>query len=136
MAKQKVRPGSLPRHSFSQPSVLFPQLSCLHAAFISLVWNLQRLETNGRLREIYVPGVLRIQQVADVIKKHYSPITVCHVIESFFRTIIYLDREKRIFTEANLVSVGGKKLRNSVLRMSFEFHKGKNTPFNVLQVCT
>ncbi|XP_049753260.1 midasin [Elephas maximus indicus] len=39
------------------------------------------------------------------------------------RTIIYLDREKRIFTEANLVSLGGKKLRNSVLRMSFEFHK-------------
>ncbi|XP_059970578.1 midasin isoform X2 [Mesoplodon densirostris] len=39
------------------------------------------------------------------------------------KTIIYLDREKRIFTEANLVSVGGKKLRNSVLRMSFEFHK-------------
>ncbi|XP_037374649.1 midasin [Talpa occidentalis] len=39
------------------------------------------------------------------------------------KTIIYLDRQKRIFTEANLVSVGGKKLRNSVLRMSFEFHK-------------
>ncbi|XP_066110370.1 midasin isoform X3 [Saccopteryx bilineata] len=39
------------------------------------------------------------------------------------KTIIYLDREKRIFTEANLVSFGGKKLRNSVLRMSFEFHK-------------
>ncbi|XDA78991.1 hypothetical protein R6Z07F_009052 [Ovis aries] len=39
------------------------------------------------------------------------------------KTIIYFDREKRIFTEANLVSVGGKKLRNSVLRMSFEFHK-------------
>ncbi|XP_035880357.1 midasin isoform X5 [Phyllostomus discolor] len=39
------------------------------------------------------------------------------------KTIIYLDREKRIFTEANLVSVGGKKLRNSVLRMSFDFHK-------------
>ncbi|XP_051017145.1 midasin [Acomys russatus] len=39
------------------------------------------------------------------------------------KTIVYLDREKRIFTEANLVSVGGKKLRNSVLRMSFEFHK-------------
>lgn len=38
------------------------------------------------------------------------------------KTIIYLDRDKRIFTEANLVSVGGKKL-NSVLRMSFEFHK-------------
>ncbi|XP_032340488.1 LOW QUALITY PROTEIN: midasin [Camelus ferus] len=39
------------------------------------------------------------------------------------KTIIYLDREKRIFTEANLISVGGRKLRNSVLRMSFEFHK-------------
>ncbi|MBZ3875424.1 Midasin, partial [Sciurus carolinensis] len=39
------------------------------------------------------------------------------------KTIVYLDREKRIFTETNLVSVGGKKLRNSVLRMSFEFHK-------------
>uniref|UniRef100_A0A8D1BB25 Midasin n=1 Tax=Sus scrofa TaxID=9823 RepID=A0A8D1BB25_PIG len=39
------------------------------------------------------------------------------------KTIIYLDRENRIFTEANLVSVVGKKLRNSVLRMSFEFHK-------------
>ncbi|KAK2507590.1 hypothetical protein MC885_004960, partial [Smutsia gigantea] len=39
------------------------------------------------------------------------------------KAIIYLDREKRIFTEANLVSVGGKRLRNSVLRMSFEFHK-------------
>ncbi|XP_058515903.1 midasin-like [Ochotona princeps] len=38
------------------------------------------------------------------------------------KTIIYLYREKRIFTEANLVSVGVKKL-NSVLRMSFEFHK-------------
>ncbi|XP_040596448.1 midasin isoform X2 [Mesocricetus auratus] len=38
------------------------------------------------------------------------------------KTIIYLDREKRIFTEANLVSVGSKKL-SSVLRMSFEFHK-------------
>ncbi|XP_008565442.1 PREDICTED: midasin [Galeopterus variegatus] len=39
------------------------------------------------------------------------------------KTIIYLDREKRIFTEANLVSVGGKMSRNSVLRTSFEFHK-------------
>ncbi|XP_054578497.1 midasin [Eptesicus fuscus] len=39
------------------------------------------------------------------------------------KTIIYLDREKRIFTEANLAPVGSKKLRNSVLRMSFEFHK-------------
>ncbi|KAM6185923.1 midasin [Rhynchocyon petersi] len=39
------------------------------------------------------------------------------------KTVIYLDREKRIFTEANMVSIGGKKL-NSVLRMSFEFHKG------------
>ncbi|XP_077018521.1 midasin isoform X2 [Tamandua tetradactyla] len=39
------------------------------------------------------------------------------------KTIIYLEREKRIFTEANLISVGGRKLRNSVLRMSFEFHK-------------
>ncbi|XP_073934254.1 midasin isoform X1 [Castor canadensis] len=37
------------------------------------------------------------------------------------KTIIYLDREKRIFTETNLVSVDSKKL--SVLRMSFEFHK-------------
>ncbi|XP_007949614.1 midasin [Orycteropus afer afer] len=42
------------------------------------------------------------------------------------KTIIYLDREKRIFTEANLVSVGSKKFRNSVLRMSFEFHKDFN----------
>ncbi|XP_070306217.1 midasin isoform X2 [Odocoileus virginianus] len=39
------------------------------------------------------------------------------------KTIIYFDREKRIFTEANSVSVGGRKLRNSVLRMSFEFQK-------------
>ncbi|XP_020142630.2 midasin isoform X1 [Microcebus murinus] len=39
------------------------------------------------------------------------------------KTIIYLDREKRIFTEANLVSVGDRKLRNSVLRMSLDFHK-------------
>nr|XP_037852070.1 midasin-like [Chlorocebus sabaeus] len=39
------------------------------------------------------------------------------------KTIIYLDREKRVFTEANLVSVGSKKLRDSVLRMSFEFHQ-------------
>lgn len=46
--------------------------------------------------------------------------------ESHSRTIIYLDREKRVFTEANLVSVGSKKLRDSVLRMSFEFHQGKN----------
>lgn len=64
-----------------------------------------------------------------MIEKHYLPVPICYVIESYFRTIIYLDREKRIFTEANLVSVGGKKLRNSVLRMSFEFHKGKNKPF-------
>ena len=49
-------------------------------------------------------------------------------MESHFRTIIYLDREKRIFTEANLVSVGGKKL-NSVLRMSLEFHKGEDVAF-------
>ncbi|XP_060061378.1 midasin [Erinaceus europaeus] len=39
------------------------------------------------------------------------------------KSIIYLDREKRIFTEANMVSVVAKKSRNSVLRMSFEFHK-------------
>ncbi|XP_038203305.1 midasin isoform X1 [Arvicola amphibius] len=39
------------------------------------------------------------------------------------KTIIYLDREKRIFTERNLVSIGSKKLRSSVLRMSLEFHK-------------
>ena len=51
------------------------------------------------------------------------------IVESHFRTIIYFDREKRIFTEANLVSIGGKKLRNSVLRLSFEFHKGKDVAF-------
>ncbi|XP_048209797.1 midasin isoform X2 [Perognathus longimembris pacificus] len=39
------------------------------------------------------------------------------------KTIMYLDREKRIFTETSLLSVGSKKFRNSVLRMSFEFHK-------------
>ncbi|KAM5286744.1 midasin isoform 2-T2 [Hipposideros larvatus] len=40
------------------------------------------------------------------------------------KTIIYLDRDKRFFTEEKMIfSVGGKKLRNSVLRMSFEFHK-------------
>ncbi|XP_036035518.1 midasin [Onychomys torridus] len=47
------------------------------------------------------------------------------------KTIIYLDREKRIFTEANLVSVGSKKLRNSVLRMSFEFHKDPESYHNL-----
>ncbi|XDB53754.1 hypothetical protein ABFV05_007370 [Capra hircus] len=47
------------------------------------------------------------------------------------KTIIYFDREKRIFTEANLVSVGGKKLRNSVLRMSFEFHKDPESYHNL-----
>lgn len=67
-------------------------------------------------------------------EKYYPSIMICYVTESHFRTIIYLDREKRIFTEANLVSVGGKKLRNSVLRMSFDFHKGKITAFCVLQL--
>lgn len=43
------------------------------------------------------------------------------------KTIIYLDREKRIFTEANLLSVGSKKLRSNALRMSFEFHKDPET---------
>lgn len=78
----------------------------------------------------------RFQQVEDVIAKQYSPITntTYYVIKSHFRTIIYLDREKRIFTEANLVSVGGKKLRNSVLRMSFEFHKGERFPFCILEL--
>ncbi|KAJ1058574.1 hypothetical protein K5549_008694 [Capra hircus] len=47
------------------------------------------------------------------------------------KTIIYFHREKRIFTEANLVSVGGKKLRNSVLRMSFEFHKDPESYHNL-----
>ncbi|XP_059110058.1 midasin [Peromyscus eremicus] len=47
------------------------------------------------------------------------------------KTIIYLDREKRIFTEANLVSVGSKKLTSSVLRMSFEFHKDPESYHNL-----
>ncbi|XP_042126882.1 midasin [Peromyscus maniculatus bairdii] len=47
------------------------------------------------------------------------------------KTIIYLHREKRIFTEANLVSVGNKKLRSSVLRMSFEFHKDPESYHNL-----
>ncbi|XP_052570916.1 midasin [Peromyscus californicus insignis] len=47
------------------------------------------------------------------------------------KTIIYLDREKRIYTEANLVSVGSKKLRSSVLRMSFEFHKDPESYHNL-----
>lgn len=86
------------------------------------------------MKDIDVSRILRIQQIEDVIEKYYSSIMICYVIESHFRTIIYLDREKRIFTEANLASVGGKKLRNSVLRMSFEFHKGKNTAFHILQL--
>ncbi|XP_044531325.1 midasin [Gracilinanus agilis] len=37
---------------------------------------------------------------------------------------LYLNREKRVFTETNLVSTGGKKSKNnSVLRMSIEFQK-------------
>ncbi|XP_036622954.1 midasin [Trichosurus vulpecula] len=39
------------------------------------------------------------------------------------RTNLYLDREKRVFTEANLVSTGGRKSKNSALRMSLEFQK-------------
>ncbi|XP_007484380.2 midasin isoform X1 [Monodelphis domestica] len=40
------------------------------------------------------------------------------------RTNLYLNREKRVFTETNLVSTGGKKSKNnSVLRMSIEFQK-------------
>lgn len=86
------------------------------------------------MKDIDVSRILRIQQIEDVIEKYYSSVMICYVIESHFRTIIYLDREKRIFTEANLASVSGKKLRNSVLRMSFEFHKGENTAFHILEL--
>ncbi|XP_019064368.1 midasin isoform X2 [Fukomys damarensis] len=69
-------------------------------------------------------------QALDIIRNSmdFDPQTDQHeqvfaLLESLAnKTIIYLDREKRSFTEANLVSIGSKTL-NSVLRMSFEFHK-------------
>lgn len=64
-----------------------------------------------------------IKQLEEMTEKDCYPRTT-YFMKSHFRTIIYLDREKRIFMEANLISVGGKKL-NSVLRLSFDFHKGK-----------
>lgn len=70
-------------------------------------------------------------QALDIIRNSVDLDPQSHKSEQLFtllesvanKTIIYLDREKRIFTEAKLVSVGSKKLRSSVLRMSFEFHK-------------
>ncbi|XP_054990862.1 midasin [Sorex araneus] len=70
-------------------------------------------------------------QALDIIKNSMDFDPQTDQLQQFFallesvanKTIVYLDREKRIFTEANLVSLGGKKLKNSVLRMSFEFHK-------------
>ncbi|XP_055981327.1 midasin [Sorex fumeus] len=70
-------------------------------------------------------------QTLDIIKSSVDLDPQTDQLQQFFallesvanKTIVYLDREKRIFTEANLISLCGKKLRNSVLRMSFEFHK-------------
>ncbi|XP_058163130.1 midasin isoform X2 [Dasypus novemcinctus] len=73
-------------------------------------WNMQALDI--------------IRNAMDFDPQTDQPEQLFALLESVAnKTIIYLDREKRIFTEGNLVSVGGKKLRNSVLRMSFEFHK-------------
>ncbi|XP_014636596.1 PREDICTED: midasin [Ceratotherium simum simum] len=73
-------------------------------------WNMQALDV--------------IRNSMDFDPQTHQPEQLFALLESVAnKTIIYLDREKRIYTEANLVSVGGKKLRNSVLRMSFEFHK-------------
>lgn len=79
MAEQQSEPGNLPRHICPLP----PSLVVITSTFIPLVQNLQRLEMNDRLKEIDVPRVLRIQQVEDMIEKHYLPIPICYVIESF-----------------------------------------------------
>ncbi|XP_012665398.1 midasin [Otolemur garnettii] len=73
-------------------------------------WNMQALDI--------------IRNAMDFDPQTDEPEQLFSLVESVAnKAIIYLNREKRIFTEANLVCVGGKKLRNSVLRMSFEFHK-------------
>ncbi|XP_064216909.1 midasin isoform X1 [Aotus nancymaae] len=73
-------------------------------------WNMQALDM--------------IRNSMDFDPKTDQPDQLFALLESAAnKTIIYLDREKRVFTEAKLVSVGSKKLRDSVLRMSFEFHQ-------------
>uniref|UniRef100_A0A8I3X1N2 Midasin n=1 Tax=Callithrix jacchus TaxID=9483 RepID=A0A8I3X1N2_CALJA len=73
-------------------------------------WNMQALDM--------------IRNSMDFDPKIDQPDQLFALLESAAnKTIIYLDREKRVFTEAKLVSVGSKKLRDSVLRMSFEFHQ-------------
>ncbi|XP_069866566.1 midasin isoform X1 [Dipodomys merriami] len=73
-------------------------------------WNMQALDIIRSSMDLD-PQTDQSEQLFDLLE------TVAN------KTIMYLDREKRIFTETNLLSVGSKKLRNSVLRMSFEFHK-------------
>lgn len=70
-----------------------------------------------------MPTTLNLVQANNFANSKEVLLTSKQLIHS--RTIIYLDWEKRIFTEGKLVSIGSKKLRSSVLRMSFEFHKGK-----------
>ncbi|XP_071469317.1 midasin isoform X1 [Marmota flaviventris] len=73
-------------------------------------WNIQALDIIRNSMD-YDPQTDQPKQLSSLLESVAN------------KTIVYLDREKRIFTETNLISVGGKKLRNSVLRMSFEFHK-------------
>ncbi|KAM5256760.1 midasin [Ctenodactylus gundi] len=81
-------------------------------------WNMQAL------------GIIRNSM--DVAPPTDQPEQLFMLLESVAnKTIVYLDREKRIFTEANLISASGKMLKNSVLRMSFEFHKDPESYHNL-----
>ncbi|KAK7809871.1 hypothetical protein U0070_007727 [Myodes glareolus] len=73
-------------------------------------WNMQALDIIRNSVD-FDPQADRSQQLSALLESVAN------------KTIIYLDRERRIFTEGNLVSIGSKKLRSSVLKMSFEFHK-------------
>ncbi|XP_006870675.1 PREDICTED: midasin [Chrysochloris asiatica] len=90
--------------------VLQPNITDEFVVLLDPRWNLQALDI--------------VKNSMDFDPQMDQPEQLFALVESVAnKAIIYLDREKRIFTESNLVSVGGKKLRNSVLRMSFEFHK-------------
>lgn len=71
MAEQESEDWQSTRRSCFQPSVFSPDnLVLITFTFISLVWNLQRQERNGRVKEIDVPHV-RVQQVEDMIDEYY-----------------------------------------------------------------
>uniref|UniRef100_A0A8C8S1Z5 Midasin n=1 Tax=Pelusios castaneus TaxID=367368 RepID=A0A8C8S1Z5_9SAUR len=88
--------------------LLQPNMTDEHVMLLDPRWNMQFLD------------IIRNSMNFDTEVEHTDDLLLLLMSEAN-RAILFLDREKRSYTEKNLIT--SKKLRTSALRMSLEFHK-------------